>query len=488
MCENNLSPDFLTEHPIDPNNIWGDDTLKRKPFADDLTRRIEHSAKQQSFAVSLHGGWGTGKTYLLRRWQAQLQKKGRRVVYFNAWEDDFHADPLTAIVGQLWKAMSQEAMPWTVRLWKAVRCLDWKAIRRLDWKAIRCLDWKKIPLAFVESKTGLNIKDFQSTTQKTVGEYLSVRKKLDDFKKHLGNLAAAVWKDTDFPLVVIVDELDRCRPTFAIQVLERIKHFFGAPHIVFVFGVNKTGLQESIKSVYGNIDTEDYLRRFFDIDLVLPPASISAYCEHLLNQSDLVNALNHLGEAGKWKKAVSDFSQHVIDHTELSLRTLEHVVRLLRCAINARIASGNRPITEEAWSVFILAILKVKDPDLYAKFIGGKCRCADVVESFLLLLPEPLGDATEAATLVESAVYCLAHGDEKNNIIEGLEHLGKGRDIGSLGVSVANCLAKRTKEASGRSPDWPWNIVQDMGKYSPDLDMLEAMTVLLDLADDSLRR
>ena len=472
MCENNLSPDFLTEHPIDPNNIWGDDTLKRKPCADDLTRRIEHSAKQQSFAVSLHGGWGMGKTYLLRRWQAQLQKKGRRVVYFNAWEDDFQADPLTAIVGQLWKAMSQEAMPWTVRLWKAIRCLD----------------WKKIPLAFAESKTGLNIKDFQSTTQKTVGEYLSVRKKLDDFKKHLGNLAAAVWKDTDFPLVVIVDELDRCRPTFAIQVLERIKHFFGAPHIVFVFGVNKTGLQESIKSVYGNIDTEDYLHRFFDIDLVLPPASISAYCEHLLNQSDLVNALNHLGKAGKWTSAVSDFSQHVIGHTELSLRKLEHVVRLLRCAINARIASGNRPITEEAWSVFILAILKVKDPDLYAKFVGGKCRCADVVESFLVLLPEPLGDASEAATLVESAVYCLARGDERDNIIKGLKHLCNNGDIGSLDASVASFLAKRTKEASGRPHDWPWNIVQDMGKYSPDLDMLEAMAVLLDLANPSLRQ
>ena len=82
-----------------------------------------------------------------------------------------------------------------------------------------------------------------------------------------------MMEETKQPLVFIIDELDRCRPTFSIELLERVKHIFDIPGIVFVFGINRDELCHSIKSVYGEIESGIYLRRFFDVSLSLPDAS-----------------------------------------------------------------------------------------------------------------------------------------------------------------------------------------------------------------------
>ena len=478
-----LSPDFLNENPIDPNNIWGDDKLNRKPFADDLTRRIEHSAKKQSFAVSLHGGWGTGKTYLLRRWQAQLQKEERRVVYFNAWEDDFQADPLTAIIGQLWKEIKEGDF---AEIGKSLKSL----VGKLGEKTLNVV--------------GATKKDFQSTAEGTVDDYLAVRKSLDEFKERLATLAAAVKEGTRFPLVFVVDELDRCRPTFAIEVLERVKHLFGAPNIVFVFGVNKTGLQESIQSVYGNIEAEDYLRRFFDIGLTLPPADAAAYCQYLLRQNDLESALNQLQSShkyGEWRQATHDFARCLIGYSGLSLREVEHVIRSLRLAINVRAAS-DKVMSEEAWCIFILAILKTKNSALYAEFVSGETFCATVIDYFTDMLPArpvsssgsfyAITDTAGTANMIEYAIYDLAlghshtQGSERAEIIKGLHMIENGE---SAPDSVAGFLSKKTKlsDKSHASALLRQGML-GMNKEGIDGDRRrKEMAALLDLADDSRR-
>ena len=482
-----LSSDIPTEHLIDPNNIWGNDDLKRKPFADDLTRIVEHAAKNQSFAVSLHGNWGTGKTYLLRRWQVQLQKEGRRAVYFNAWEDDFQADALTAVVGQLWEA---------------IKSADWKEIIQSVKTAIPTIAGKKA-LDFL----GLTKEDLQSADERTVDEYLAVRKKLDGFRERLKTLAAAVKSNTNFPLVFIVDELDRCRPTFAIEVLERIKHLFGVPNIVFVFGVNKTGLQKSIRLVYGCINAEDYLRRFFDRDLTLPPADAVAYCQHLLKQNDLEDALNQLQKHrsrygdSEWLQATHDLTRYLIGYAGLSLREVEHVVRSLRFAINMRIAS-NKVIAEEAWGIFILAILKIKKSALYAEFVNNKALCATVINYFTDMLPARsvshdgvsylIRDTKVAAEMIEWAIYgfALGHSDaqegERAEIIKGLQLMAQGENIPD---SVAGFLSKTTKSSERSHASWllQYSMQRANRREYDGGRFRKEMAALLDLADDFRR-
>ena len=73
------------------------------------------------------------------------------------------------------------------------------------------------------------------------------------------------------PLIVVIDELDRCRPSYAVELLEVAKHLFAVDHIVFVLAVNRSELAHSIRALYGSgFDAEGYLRRFFDVDFRLP--------------------------------------------------------------------------------------------------------------------------------------------------------------------------------------------------------------------------
>ena len=89
----------LPEPDVSPEEPWADDVLGRKEIAARLTNLIR--SQSVPFVISIHGYWGTGKTFLLRRWQKALEKEGFRAIYFNAWEDDFCDDPLVAILGQL---------------------------------------------------------------------------------------------------------------------------------------------------------------------------------------------------------------------------------------------------------------------------------------------------------------------------------------------------------------------------------------------------
>ena len=90
------------KHPepdVSPEQPWQDDVLGRAKIAEKLTNLIRN--QRDPFVISIDGHWGTGKTFLLKRWQKDLENKGFRVIYFNAWEDDFCDDPLLSIIGQL---------------------------------------------------------------------------------------------------------------------------------------------------------------------------------------------------------------------------------------------------------------------------------------------------------------------------------------------------------------------------------------------------
>ena len=89
----------LDEPLVDSENPWADDLLGRQGIATRLTNLV--ATQEAPLTVSLHGQWGTGKTFMLRRWQKELESKDFRAIYFNAWEDDFCDDPLLAFIGQL---------------------------------------------------------------------------------------------------------------------------------------------------------------------------------------------------------------------------------------------------------------------------------------------------------------------------------------------------------------------------------------------------
>ena len=95
----------VVEPEINVDNPWCDDLLDRETMATRLSSVIDD--QKAPFVISLDGRWGTGKTFLLKRWRRALEKQGFQAIYFNAWEDDFCDDPLLAIMGQLSKHFNE---------------------------------------------------------------------------------------------------------------------------------------------------------------------------------------------------------------------------------------------------------------------------------------------------------------------------------------------------------------------------------------------
>ena len=379
MTDENMGfdPSFLAEMEVDKNNTWKGDALERERLAKPLTGLVS-SARNAPFCIAVDGEWGSGKTFFLKRWCAEFSKQGNKAIYFHAWEDDFHTDPLTAIIGQLWSELEEGKMK------------DIGNLLNENWQDTV----KEATLNL--SYSGVKLGDFQSPARKTLDEYLKGRAGIDILQKQLQELADATHEKTARPLVFIVDELDRCRPTFAIELLERVKHIVGVPGIVFIFGINQKELAKSIQSVYGEIDTADYLRKFFDVGMTLPQAEASKYCLHLINThkisdnirgSKIHRSMYRGGLSSDWSHIIEEGVPAMAGYMGLSLRQVEQAVRMwlvaLRGIENADMVRAYQ--LEGSLAVFVL--LRIKDRDMYEKFFNGDCAVKDIMDCLLHFLP-----------------------------------------------------------------------------------------------------
>jgi hypothetical protein len=115
-------------------------------------------------------------------------------------------------------------------------------------------------------------------------EHISKKQTIALFKARMTTLICELEKveNVQLPILVFIDELDRCRPTYAIELLEAIKHLFGVDGVYFVVATNLEQLGHSIKSVYGEqFDSERYLKRFFDQEYLLPDPNTGKFVTFL---------------------------------------------------------------------------------------------------------------------------------------------------------------------------------------------------------------
>ena len=403
----------IVEPEVDPESPWRDDVLERKDIAERLTSIVR--GQEVPFVISLDGRWGTGKTFLLKRWQQDLENQGWQAIYYNAWEDDFAGDPLISVTGQLSAHLKKGS--------------HWAKVRKLGSLVAPFVQ----PVASTASiaTTGVplpNVPRRKQAPPSHLADYLEKRAAKDELKQHLADLAAEVRSDTDQPLVFIIDELDRCRPTFAIELLERVKHIFDVKNIVFAFGINREQLTKSLQSVYGKIDAEEYLRRFFDMPLVLPDADPTRFCTHLLNQFGLPEFFRGLGTSTGRTRAteiqqVEEYLPVVLGNMGLSLRDMDYCVRLL--ALAARELAGRYPLHP---SLFLLLVaVKVKQPTLYRRFVEGSARGAAVIDYLDSLAPAGIGgteyhlvNRKDIIEFVHAAIYAA---DDAETVLRQIERL-----------------------------------------------------------------
>lgn len=268
---------------------FSDDLLGRVKIGKALSDVIENI--DDPLVVAVDGRWGTGKSYFLKRWAGahRLQNNGKAVtVYFDAFSHDYLSDPLIALVSALSRRMPSAEESKLDRL------------KRVAFKFVKPATRVGLALATYGATEAFNgfgdaaVEAGRGEAEKAVDGFWRIEEgrqaAMDEFRAAIKSLTNSNKQENFVPLVIIIDELDRCRPDYALELLEIIKHFFSVMHVHFVLGVNLKALENSIKVRYGSgIDATAYLQKFLSLTISLPDhigdqertPSVIQYVEHL---------------------------------------------------------------------------------------------------------------------------------------------------------------------------------------------------------------
>lgn len=350
---------------------WCDDKLGRKDTAKRLANMI--AGQNGPLTIGLNGPWGEGKTFFLKRFQKTYASKGGCAVYFNAWQDDFLDDPLLSLLSQL--KQSIDGLPQET-LTESVKQAVLPVLKHAGVALFK---------SFVKNTAKIDIdaisaEDLETKAAKLLDGYEVASASKDQLVAALETLAKKVSDWSRKPLVVIVDELDRCRPTFAIETLERIKHLFAVEHIVFVLGIDRGQLESSIRSVYGDIDAQGYLQRFIDLEFALPRDTLSHFLQDRLDVSQIGQAIATIDYGCSRDIITSFFAAFcaIADAERLSLRAVEHAIRkfaLVACA---------KDHPSHSWTVvtaFAIGLSLLPDKDLFKRFMNCECEPKEIVDA-----------------------------------------------------------------------------------------------------------
>ena len=189
-------------------------------------------------------------------------------------------------------------------------------------------------------------------------------------------MAHELWREGR-PLVVMIDELDRCRPSYAVELLEVAKHLFSVDQIVFVLAVNRSELAHSVKALYGDgFDAEGYLGRFFDVDFRLPEPDRESFINSLITSTNIEGYFDNLDQRVEREPAQS-LLQSFLGRSNLSLRQVAQAMHHLGLVL-ASLRSNERSF---AITMVVALILRTLIPDWYYRFRRGETSDHDLVET-----------------------------------------------------------------------------------------------------------
>lgn len=346
------------------NNPFQNDLLDREKVADKLEKIIVTA--NDGFVMAIDAGWGMGKTTFIDMWAKRLNNaKKYNIVTFNAWENDDCEDPLIGLISEVSK-FENHVDDEEQKIKEIATGISLNSLSNFI---------KIASLGIVD----VNINEIIEKLKKDDSVFLlyDEQKKLcGKFHEKLKSIAK------DKKLIIFIDELDRCKPTFAVKLLERIKHLFYVENIIFILALNKDELICTLKKVYGNeIDSYGYLRRFIDLDITLPLPKYDVYCDFLFNKYNFLEE-----DMDEYKKVL----KKAVIHFKLSLRDIDKFFTVLRLSLpNSRFFNiysiRGKTARYALIAIYtIFPIIKIKCPDEYMKFLKKDLENIESYNNLLL--------------------------------------------------------------------------------------------------------
>lgn len=368
------------------------DLFELKPFAEQLTNLAQNL--EQPLVLLIDSPWGSGKSTFCRQWAGLLRSRGMHVIYFDAFEHDHQDDAFTVLAGEILSSsgkvgsakIKEAFVDSAKKVGAALLPFAVKAAVRVGTMGILSGDSLDGLGEELKEVVSGSLDDGAAVTEELIKEKLSnaeeERKHLEHFKAKLSDLAQQLStkeKTRSGPLIFIIDELDRCRPTFALNILERVKHLFAVEGICFVLVSHKKQLEAIVRGSYGNeFDAAIYLQKFFHLRVNLPsaafekrPKSLEKYITYVWN--DLTPASN-AKDQGYDNRTIAGLAALAVVH-RLELRDIEHVMSDLMLFLAATTGKF-RPDP----LVVVLAIMKLRDLTLFERCVTGQVNWLEVKE------------------------------------------------------------------------------------------------------------
>lgn len=327
------------------------DRLDRARYAEFLTNYLATEGKQRNYVLNLNAEWGAGKTWFIKRWYMEL-KPHYPTVYIDAWQQDFSDDPLLTVISSIIDQLKEVAgkdntIPEGMRqrllgLFKVGGKLALKA-------AIKKAGLEEDDFS-LEGEDANQLVDALCSNQKERYESIQYLKK--EIRQWVEGAVGLSNGELDYPAFILIDELDRCRPSYAVEMLETIKHIFDIPGVVFVLATDTEQLQHAIKVIYGeDFDAQSYLSRFFRRRFYLKQYPSNIFIRELIEKNiDFYNSKS-IQSFNKTDSLVSLLSM-VIDAFNVSAREMESFIDCLSAALS----SANQNSVDIIYLSFLLAL------------------------------------------------------------------------------------------------------------------------------------
>ena len=364
------------------NETVGPDCLDRAKYAAYLTSYLS-TYRTESYVLNLNCAWGTGKTYFLKRWANSIYTK-HPVIYLDAWKNDNHNHPLLLVLGELVEKLKA--------LMDGEKSEAMQSLLSKSGGVIKAVA-PELAKGLVKKLLSINVdkvlNDVKATDSKVaegvaavaVKELLSLHSKQNEsvemLKKEVEELLSCVITDDNAdgnqrwsPMYIFIDELDRCRPTFAIELLEVVKHIFSMRRVIFVIATDTEQLQHSITAVYGQgFASRKYLMRFFDRSFSLPMSKTIDYVRTMRSTALLQERIlltNDLNIFAWDEKNSVELLALIFDGFSLDLRSINQIVERISGVL------VNHPEEQGVVWLVILECMRGVLPEGYEKMLAGE--------------------------------------------------------------------------------------------------------------------
>ena len=333
------------------------DEFKRKPIAENIIRLLTSDIDLSPMVID--GGWGTGKTEFCQKLIRLMQQQhpDYQPVYIDAFRSDHSGEPLLALLAEIIKACtpedtgeqpSEQRKNITRKVAKAagfvMKTVAKAAVGHVLKQNTDDLaeglqqimndgqDADSLAETVTDAAATIASHTIDATVEALLKEQIEAEKNLETLKACLKELAA------EKPIILFIDELDRCRPDYAVDMLEVIKHVFDVENVKVVLVTNTKQLRATINQRYGmEVDAQKYLDKFLKYSFALPDKIVARFeeeralvaVEHfkqLIRKSRMASQLQALIEE---RSPIIGFISDMIERNNISLRETERLVRFL---------------------------------------------------------------------------------------------------------------------------------------------------------------